>query len=826
MERGEKEEVDMVHEHEVINVDKVFVIDPLTRKVSSGEKKKLVQRDHNSKRYAFEMPKEIGGHDMTLCTKVEIHYVNISKDKRMRREDVYPVNDFNISAGDENKLAFTWLVSRNATQLEGIVAFLIKYVCLNGEEEVYAWHTDICADEIFVGEGQDNSEAVVETYSDVLEAWKKEVLDGASFSGSAKDVTFDNEGTELKAENVQEALTEISEQIDDITVGNFIDYDLNVKAVNHRGYSTEAPENTIPAYILSKKKGFKYVEADVSFTKDGVAVLLHDSTVDRTSNGFGNINNLTYSEVLMYDFGSWKNSKYIGTKIPTFEEFIMTCKAIGLHPYIELKSSEGYTQEQITSIVNMVEICGMKGKVTYISFNATFLDYVKTADSKARLGYLADITTSTIATASDLKTEENEVFMDADYRSLTAEKVQMCIANELPLEIWTVNSQSVIENMNNYVSGVTSDNLIAGKILYNKYMTYTEPDSPDVPATGITLNKTILTFNEATAQTLVATVEPTYSTDTVVWTSNNEAVAKVSNGIVTPIKKGSCTITATAGSVSATCEVTVNVEEIVTYTITRNLTNCTSSSTVTSINKGSAYTETIAADTGYTLDGATVSITMGGIDISSSIVDGVLNIPSVTGNIVITVTALKIEINGSYVWDFTKSLTDTTGTHTIVTTGNNVTRNENGLAITGAYAPIYVGEFGNANTEIELDVSAMDGKMTTTHGRLIVFSTDSSADTGDQNSGLLYRGTGTYKGWSFYCNAWDSQAFESDMNYFANKTVRLVIDENRYLNVYEGDVLLKKSDNPLPSNYTHLYIGSKVTTFYNETLTGLRVKEI
>ena len=259
----------------------------------------------------------------------------------------------------------------------------------------------------------------------------------------------------------------------------YINYDSNVKAVNHRGYSTTAPENTIPAYILSKQKGFTYVECDVSFTSDGVPVLLHDSTIDRTSDGSGSISSMTYAEALTYDFGSWKSSEYTGTKIATFEEFIMTCKGLGLHPYIELKSNGNYTQEQITEIVDMVKACGMDGKVTYISFTSTFLEYVKSADGKARLGYLADVTDTTIATALALKTGENEVFMDVSYANATDEKVALCIENDLPLEIWTVNTQSVIENMNDYITGVTSDNLIAGKILYDKYLAYSVPESPE-----------------------------------------------------------------------------------------------------------------------------------------------------------------------------------------------------------------------------------------------------------------------------------------------------------------------------------------------------------
>lgn len=85
--------------------------------------------------------------------------------------------------------------------------------------------------------------------------------------------------------------------------------------------------------------------------------------------------------------------------------------------------------------------------------------------------------------------------------------------------------------------------------------------SETVPATGITLDKTTLSFTDSATQTLVTTVEPSDTTDKVVWTSNAESVAKVTNGVVKPLSNGSATITATCGSVSATCFVTVDIAE-------------------------------------------------------------------------------------------------------------------------------------------------------------------------------------------------------------------------------------------------------------------------
>lgn len=89
-----------------------------------------------------------------------------------------------------------------------------------------------------------------------------------------------------------------------------------------------------------------------------------------------------------------------------------------------------------------------------------------------------------------------------------------------------------------------------------------------IPATGITLNKTTLSFTDSTSQTLVATVEPSDTTDKVVWTSSAESVATVTNGVVKPLSNGSATITATCGSVSATCSVTVDMVEEEQVTLT------------------------------------------------------------------------------------------------------------------------------------------------------------------------------------------------------------------------------------------------------------------
>lgn len=247
----------------------------------------------------------------------------------------------------------------------------------------------------------------------------------------------------------------------------YVEYGMN--AVAHRGYSVDAPENTLAAYRLAKQKGFTMAECDVTFTKDGVGVLLHDDTINRTSNGSGKISEMTLEEVRQYDFGSWKSSEYAGEKIPTFEEFIVLCKYLAIHPYIEIKA--GATQANVESLVTMVKRTGMLDKVTWISFDINMLRYVKGKDDTARLGYLAaPITEAKITELKELRTGKNEVFFSADNTKVTEALIERCIEENIPLEVCTVDNATVIENLHPYITGVTSNYQISGKLLYDKYM--------------------------------------------------------------------------------------------------------------------------------------------------------------------------------------------------------------------------------------------------------------------------------------------------------------------------------------------------------------------
>lgn len=242
-----------------------------------------------------------------------------------------------------------------------------------------------------------------------------------------------------------------------------------IMAVNHRGYNVDAPENTLAAFRLSKKMGFTHVECDVGITSDGVAVLLHDDTVDRTSDGTGSIASLTLEEVRAMDFGSWFSADYAGEQIPTFDEFVALCKRLGLHPYIELKST--VTTAVASSLVESCKRYDILREVTWISFNTGPLEAVLTSDTKARVGLVANAPADSLVTwVNNIKTDDNSVFVDLNYTTLTESFVEQCAANSIPLEVWTVNSSTDLAAIDPYVSGYTSDSLRANVVLYDAAM--------------------------------------------------------------------------------------------------------------------------------------------------------------------------------------------------------------------------------------------------------------------------------------------------------------------------------------------------------------------
>lgn len=160
----------MAHLHPVYDTDPHFIINSTSRVItySSKEKLILVQGDHNSQRYTFEIPRYIDGHDMTKCDRVQIHYTNIdSATGRNRSYGISIIDDLQLSSDDENTLVFSWLIPCTGTMYIGSLRFVIHFACTSNGAIEYLWNTGVYSS-VTVSESIDNSENVIGQYYENL----------------------------------------------------------------------------------------------------------------------------------------------------------------------------------------------------------------------------------------------------------------------------------------------------------------------------------------------------------------------------------------------------------------------------------------------------------------------------------------------------------------------------------------------------------------------------------------------------------------------------------------------------------------------------------
>ncbi len=158
--------------------------------------------------------------------------------------------------------------------------------------------------------------------------------------------------------------------------------------VAHRGLGTEAPENTLPAYELAAKKGFKYAETDIQTTKDGVWVVSHDSNLKRMTDYDGEIKDMTLAEVQSHPITHGANvDKYPGLVTPTLDDFVRTCKENDLNPVIEIKC---YGNQPYQAILDTLNKYGMKDRTIIISFYTQPLAAIRQLDPNIKEQYLSN----------------------------------------------------------------------------------------------------------------------------------------------------------------------------------------------------------------------------------------------------------------------------------------------------------------------------------------------------------------------------------------------------------------------------------------------------
>jgi glycerophosphoryl diester phosphodiesterase len=155
----------------------------------------------------------------------------------------------------------------------------------------------------------------------------------------------------------------------------------------HRGARAYAPMNTIPSFELALKQGADGVELDTHLTKDGQLIVLHDFTVDSTTNGKGLAKDMTLKEIKALDAGSSFSTEYAGTQIPTLDEVF---EAIGKKTFInvEIKSESQETDGVERAVAVCIARHNLMSSVIISSFNPLALRRFRAMQPEVPIGYL------------------------------------------------------------------------------------------------------------------------------------------------------------------------------------------------------------------------------------------------------------------------------------------------------------------------------------------------------------------------------------------------------------------------------------------------------
>ncbi|MFW6016656.1 MAG: glycerophosphodiester phosphodiesterase [bacterium] len=157
--------------------------------------------------------------------------------------------------------------------------------------------------------------------------------------------------------------------------------------ISHRGASGDTPENTLASFKRAIDQKTDGIELDVHLTKDEIPVVIHDETIDRTTDGSGYIKNFTYEELNKYDAGNYFDEKFKGEKIPALKQVLELSDNLKIIN-IELKNNKIYYDSLEEKVLKLIEEFDIKDKVIISSFNHYSINKLRSIDKNIELAIL------------------------------------------------------------------------------------------------------------------------------------------------------------------------------------------------------------------------------------------------------------------------------------------------------------------------------------------------------------------------------------------------------------------------------------------------------
>jgi len=218
-----------------------------------------------------------------------------------------------------------------------------------------------------------------------------------------------------------------------------------VSAIAHRGFSSAAPENTLAAFGQAVELGPEMMECDVRQSRDGRLVVIHDPTVDRTTNGKGRVGEMSLAELRELDAGAWFGAEFAAERIPTLEEVLDLSRG-KVDLIIEIK--EDSLEDEVA---DMVRGRGMSQEVLIASFHHRIGVRIPELDPRVPfiplVGLPARVSEEEAVRLVDEAAAVNGAIFGVNYKAITPELVKATHAANMRLMAWTPDDEAGIRSM-------------------------------------------------------------------------------------------------------------------------------------------------------------------------------------------------------------------------------------------------------------------------------------------------------------------------------------------------------------------------------------------
>lgn len=209
------------------------------------------------------------------------------------------------------------------------------------------------------------------------------------------------------------------------------------KIFAHRGFSGYYPENTMLAFKKAIEIGVDGIELDVQLTKDNTVVIIHDETIDRTTNGDGLVKSYTYNELKKFD-ASFKFNNFGFNRIPTLEEYFLLVKDLDIITNIELKTSVYEYLGIEDSVLELIKKYNLEDKVIISSFNHFSILRMKKLAPQIKCGFLSE---DWIIDAGKYTFSHQIECYHPRFNNLIPEVIEELKKFNIEINTWTVNDE-------------------------------------------------------------------------------------------------------------------------------------------------------------------------------------------------------------------------------------------------------------------------------------------------------------------------------------------------------------------------------------------------